>query len=1117
MKIIYTLLISSVIYSQVSKGGTPISFKESLSSSVETVTMESVDVQSLLDEDKLSGKDVPFRFGHGREVSFDLQSSGTWEYLLNGDRVWRLAVQLSGAYSINIIYDDFFMPPSGEFFVYSENKSYVIGAFTEENNKDDGIFATQPVPGDHIILEYIEPAEVLGQGRVRLWKVIHAYRNLFGFKDARGYNDSGSCNNNVNCPEGMLWQDHNRAVAMILTSGGSRICTGSLVNNVQQDQTQYFLTANHCLGGNNSWIFMFNYESPGCANQDGPTSQTVQGSVLRASRSTSDFALLELTETIPALYNVNYAGWSAEDVPPQQPVGIHHPSGDIKKISFDYDVGISDGWSGNDGSHWRVASWEDGTTEPGSSGSPLFDNNYRVVGQLHGGQASCSFNFNDYYGKVSASWDWGNSSSNRLKDWLDPENTGTLVLDSYDTGSAGELAYTPDFMHFEMSVDETDTQDLILTNVGEPESILNYQIGVAPFSDVGGGPDQGGMTWTDSDLETNLDYEWIEISDTGNLISFAHNDDAEGPFEVGFDFSFYGQDYDQYIISPNGWIGFGNDVNSWDNSTIPSSGAPRPAIFGFWDDLNPVNDNCNEYCSGNVYVHSNEERLVVWFDEVAHWWSGYPNSYYDFQFVLYPSGDVQLNYRSIIGTHSATIGMQNGSGSAGLQVSFNDEYVHDVLSVKISKGPEWLSVSPAEGELEYGMSDNISVLVNTEGVSSGVYEGYITISSNGGAGNIPVILSLGSGSVTINQDYLLGWNLVGLSVVSESNSYYDLFPDAIQNTLFSYIPESGYQQVENLEMGTGYWLRMSQDNTTSFTGTPVDQLTVFLVEAWNLVSGISIPIPVESILDPTGIIIPNTIFGYDLGYYLPENIEPGKAYWLRSSGEGNIIFSSTVQFTTKMAVVEQVEANTIIMGGQTLYFSAVESEENILSYSLPPRPPLGGSDIRFSDDTRLCAKEECVIEVMNGGHPVTLNFNISNGEKWVLVPVIPINQLGEKAITLSDQRQISLDSSVENWLLRKSTSSEISKGFSLLPAHPNPFNPVTTIQFSIEETSTTWRTSLHVFDITGKRVDTLINEILEGAGIHTVKWNASGFPSGIYFIQFSTGELIETQKIVLMK
>ena len=86
-------------------------------------------------------------------------------------------------------------------------------------------------------------------------------------------------------------------------------------------------------------------------------------------------------------------------------------------------------------------------------------------------------------------------------------------------------------------------------------------------------------------------------------------------------------------------------------------------------------------------MHSNAERSVVSFDGVAHWWTGYPNSYYDFQFVLYPSGDLELNYRSITGTHSATIGIQNGSGSAGLQVNFNGEYVHDELSVKFSKGP----------------------------------------------------------------------------------------------------------------------------------------------------------------------------------------------------------------------------------------------------------------------------------------------------------------------------------------------------------------------------------------------------------------------------------------------
>ena len=685
MKIFYTFLFGSILFSQVSQEGIPKSFTQSLPASIGMVSMEPIDIQSLLEEDKQAGKDVPFRFGHGIEVDLDMNLSGTWETLSNGDRVWRLAIKSPKAYSINIIYDDFFIPHGGNFFVYGADKNYVIGAFTEINNKEDGIFATQPVPGDHIILEFNEPKNVFGQGRIRLWKIIHGYRNVFGIKESRNYGDSGSCNNNVNCPVGVPWQDHNSSVAMILTSGGSRICTGSLVNNVRQDQTQYFLTANHCLGGNNYWIFMFNYESPGCANQNGPTSQTVQGSTLRASRSTSDFALLELTETIPSSYNVNYAGWSAVNVAPQEPVCIHHPSGDIKKISFDYDVGVSDGWNGNDGSHWRIVSWEDGTTEQGSSGSPLFDNNFRVVGQLHGGQASCSFNFNDYYGKFSASWDWGSSSSSRLKDWLDPDNTGTLILDSYDTGSVAELTYSPDVLEFSMSPNESNNQTIIIINSGEDGSVLTYE----------------------------------------------------------------------------------------------------------------VNEN---------------------------------------------------------------------SG--------------------------WINVNPNQGEIESGMSQNIMVTVNTNGMNEGFYQGSISISSNGGSIEIPVFLTV-SGTININQEYFYGWNLVGIPVETESNFYLDIFPDAVSATLYSYISGFGYQPEENLETGIGYWLRMSQNNSTSFNGGEINELTISLLEGWNLISGISSPVSLGNILDPNGIIISNTIYGYNIGYFIPENIEPGKAYWLKSSGVGNILLISS--------------------------------------------------------------------------------------------------------------------------------------------------------------------------------------------------------------------------------
>ena len=93
---------------------------------------------------------------------------------------------------------------------------------------------------------------------------------------------------------------------------------------------------------------MFNYESSGCTNQNGPTNMTVQGTTLKSNGSGSDYALFELSENPPESYEIHYAGWSAVDVSPPQPVAIHHPSGDIKKISFDYDTGISDGWSGND-------------------------------------------------------------------------------------------------------------------------------------------------------------------------------------------------------------------------------------------------------------------------------------------------------------------------------------------------------------------------------------------------------------------------------------------------------------------------------------------------------------------------------------------------------------------------------------------------------------------------------------------------------------------------------------------------------------------------------------------------------------------------------------------------
>ena len=562
---------NSIVSGQVSKEGTPYSFKHSVRSDYETVTMpEEVDVDFLLMEDEIAGKDDPLRFGYPFYVEYNLENSGSWETTEDGGKIWRLGIISEGAYSINIVYDDYWIPPGGELYIYNLDHSRVIGAFTENNNKETDIFATAPVAGDHIVLEYYKPAETLEAARIQIFTIVHAYRNTFGFGDSRDYGDSGSCNNNVNCPEFADWQNEIRAAAMILTGGGFRLCSGSLINNVRQDMTQYFLTANHCLGGESSWIFMFNYQSPGCQNQNGPTNQTVQGSTLMGNSNGSDFGLLRLTETIPESYDVNYAGWDATGNVPAIPVGIHHPSGDIKKISFDYNNAQSSG------SFWRVLDWDDGTTEPGSSGSPLYDGeSHRIVGQLYGGYAACSNDDWDEYGKVSVSWNAG------LKQYLDPDNTGILQLDGLDMAAQPALSYEPSLFDFLQDPDEITGDAITIVNTGVEESLLTYSLSVSPFESIGGGPDGSGNIWSDSDIEPGIPIDWIEISGMSTAYTFSDNDEAGALIEIPFDFPFYGQSYSQCIINANGWLGFGNDNPEWDNSSIPSNGAPRPAIFNF--------------------------------------------------------------------------------------------------------------------------------------------------------------------------------------------------------------------------------------------------------------------------------------------------------------------------------------------------------------------------------------------------------------------------------------------------------------------------------------------------------------------------------------------------------
>lgn len=452
--LITALFAAAGAQAQISYGGSPIGFDApERTTSVEFVSIPSLNVEALIAEDEIldQHKDIPYRFGENIPVLLTM-NDGHWMEGPKGERLWQLGIESPGAMSINFMFSTFNIPEGARLFVYDADRTHYIGSFTHQNMQPHGGLAVSLIQSDRIIIEYIEPANVAGQGVLEIDNITHGYRSVLNrFEDtARGpFGNSGSCNINVVCPEGIGWEDQIRSVAIIV-SNGNAVCSGSLVNNTAEDGTPYFLTANHCLGGNiNNWMFYFNHQSTTCGGNNGPTNQSVSGAVLRASNSGSDVALLELNQAPPESFNVYYNGWDRTGNIPTSQTGIHHPAGDVKKITHDFDAATQ---SVNAGSqNWYINNWEQGTTEGGSSGSPLFDQNGRVIGQLYGGVASCSNPGGfDYYGRFDVSWN-GSSASNRLSDWLDPIGSNVTILD----GLGGTPAEPNDAAAFGISeVDE---------------------------------------------------------------------------------------------------------------------------------------------------------------------------------------------------------------------------------------------------------------------------------------------------------------------------------------------------------------------------------------------------------------------------------------------------------------------------------------------------------------------------------------------------------------------------------------------------------------------------------------------------------------------------------------
>ncbi len=373
--------------------------------------------------------------------------------------VWQLKISVPQTALLGLVFSNFQMPPNDKLFIYNEKGDHFIGAFTHKNNSPHGLFSTTVIPGSTIIIEYVTNTKSTQQlpGFV-IDELIYLPGERFSCDKMD--KTSGSCNVNVNCPEGDLWQKQKRGVTRILLRAGSTWfnCSGTLVNNTHQDGTPYLLTSDHC-GSTASeedyqvWQFYFNYEHPQCFdNGDAPLDMMLTGSTLLASAPIddgTDFKLLELDQAPPDTWNPYYNGWNKLSRTPGSGTSIHHPSGDVKKIStYKSELTSSTFSGGMQSGYWRVV-WDEtvsghGVTEGGSSGSPIFDEYGLITGTLTGGSASCSnTQLPDFYGKFYRHWQSnGDLDTQQLQPWLDPDGDGPERLYGYDPNATTNFVHT---------------------------------------------------------------------------------------------------------------------------------------------------------------------------------------------------------------------------------------------------------------------------------------------------------------------------------------------------------------------------------------------------------------------------------------------------------------------------------------------------------------------------------------------------------------------------------------------------------------------------------------------------------------------------------------------------
>ncbi|MBZ0199094.1 MAG: S8 family serine peptidase [Ignavibacteriaceae bacterium] len=318
------------------------------------------------------------------------------------------------------------------------------------------------------------------------------------------------------------------------------------------------------------------------------------------------------------------------------------------------------------------------------------------------------------------------------------------------TGYNSTLDYTVAMENSTFPTDKINI-NIVPNMVVKPDASFGIKDRVAEIGGLSiegaGGPDLFGYSWIDSDDPNGPAYDWNDISTTGTLATtwtatgtFDPKDEGYcGPFTLGFDFKFYGATHNQVYVNSNGPLLFSAPTaNMFSNVQIPNAAAPNGFIAAFWDDL-------DGRTQGTVHYKQEGNKFIVQF---TGWQKYSATGSLTWQYVLYNSGKVMIYYNNMNATlTSATVGVENQSGTDGLQIAYNAAYVKNNLAVKISADPDWLAANSTGGTLTNGTSANLLLTFNTEDFPLGNYGMDVVIASNDPANatvTVPVSMTIGA-------------------------------------------------------------------------------------------------------------------------------------------------------------------------------------------------------------------------------------------------------------------------------------------------------------------------------------------------------------------------------------